>query len=63
VIVVVEFEGDRVAGERIYWDHASLLVQVGLIDQNKLPAWGVEVAQKVLDVTRPANKLIERAGW
>jgi carboxymethylenebutenolidase len=61
VIVVVEFEGDRVAGERIYWDHASLLAQVVLIDAGKLPVWGVEVAHKVLDVTRPANQLIERA--
>ena len=30
VVVVVEFRGDRLARERIYWDHASVLRQVGL---------------------------------
>ncbi|HEY7536066.1 MAG TPA: hypothetical protein VH878_09000 [Thermodesulfobacteriota bacterium] len=30
-IVFVEFSGDRVAGERVYWDQASVLRQVGLL--------------------------------
>ncbi len=37
VVVVMGFEGDRVAFERIYWDQGSLLAQVGLIDPNELP--------------------------
>ena len=29
IIVVVQFLGDKIACERIYWDHASVLRQVG----------------------------------
>ena len=29
--VVVQFRGDKIACERIYWDHASVLRQVGLL--------------------------------
>ena len=31
LIVVVQFRGDLIACERIYWDHASVLRQVGLL--------------------------------
>lgn len=62
VIVVVEFEGEKIASERIYWDHASVLAQVGLVNPAKLPAWGAEVARGVLDPAAPTNGLIERAG-
>ena len=61
MIVVVEFEDGKISGERIYWDQASLLVQVGLLDPSELPVWGVEVAHKLVDPTQPANRLIERA--
>jgi carboxymethylenebutenolidase len=30
VVVVVQFRGDRIACERIYWDHASVRRQAGL---------------------------------
>jgi catechol 2,3-dioxygenase-like lactoylglutathione lyase family enzyme len=30
LVVVVEFRGDKLAAERIYWDHARVLRQVGL---------------------------------
>jgi carboxymethylenebutenolidase len=31
IIVVVQFRGDKIACERIYWDHATVLRQVGLL--------------------------------
>ena len=31
VVVVVQFRGDKLACERIYWDHAAVLRQAGLI--------------------------------
>ena|SRR5512132_1116053 len=31
IVVVVQFRGDKLACERIYWDHASVLRQVGLL--------------------------------
>jgi carboxymethylenebutenolidase len=57
--VVVGFDGDRVAHEHIYWDQASLLVQVGLLDPNGLPVTGVEQAENVVDPrAHPLNELL-----
>jgi carboxymethylenebutenolidase len=47
VIVVVQFKDGKIEGERIYWDQASVLVQIGLIDAEKLPVTGVEASLKV----------------
>ena len=49
VVAVVGFEADKVAHERIYWDQASLLVQVGLLDEKSLPVTGVAQAEKILE--------------
>jgi carboxymethylenebutenolidase len=57
--VVVKFEDGKVAHEHIYWDHASLLIQVGLLDPSGLPVTGAEQAEKVLDPRRlPTNELM-----
>ena len=32
IVVVVQFRGDKLACERIYWDHATVLRQVGLLE-------------------------------
>ena len=62
IIVVVEFEGEKISAERIYWDQASVLVQVGLLDATKVPAHGAEVARKLMDPTSvPWNGLLQRA--
>ena len=53
-------EAGRVAYEHIYWDQASLLVQVGLLDPALLPVSGAEQAKRLLDHTQPANEMIER---
>jgi carboxymethylenebutenolidase len=61
--VVVGFEDGKVAHEHIYWDQASLLAQIGLIDPSVLPVTGAEQAGNVLDPrARPLNELIRRAG-
>jgi carboxymethylenebutenolidase len=49
ICVVVRFEGGKVAHEHIYWDHASVLVQVGLLDATELPATGAEQAENLFD--------------
>jgi len=51
-VVVMKFENGKVAHEHIYWDQASLLVQVGLLDPTKLPVAGVEQARKLLRVAQ-----------
>ena len=58
LVVVVRFRDGKVAHEHIYWDQASVLVQLGLIDPARLPVAGAESARKVLDPRRPANALI-----
>ncbi len=60
-VVVVGFRDGKIAYERIYWDQASVLVQVGLLDAGTLPVIGIDSAQKVLNPDLPSNTLIERA--
>ena len=47
------------ASERIYFDQASILVQLGLLDPGKLPVAGVASARKVLDDPLPSNELMK----
>ncbi len=61
LVVVVQFEGTKVAHEHLYWDQASVLVQLGLLDPTTLPVVGVEGTRSVLDRTIPLNALIDRA--
>jgi len=61
LVAIVRFRGGKLAYEHIYWDQASVLVQIGLIDPAKLPVAGVESARKVLDSGLPANALMRRA--
>jgi carboxymethylenebutenolidase len=57
--VVVGFEDGKVSHEHIYWDQASLLTQVGLLDPAELPVTGAEQAENVLDPrAHPLNELI-----
>ena len=60
LVAIVRFRDGKLAHEHIYWDQASVLVQIGLIDASKLPVAGVESARKVLDPTLPANTLMRR---
>ena len=61
LVVVVQLAGDQIVSERIYWDQASVLVQLGLLDPSSLPVAGAETARKVLDPGLPSNELIRRA--
>jgi carboxymethylenebutenolidase len=61
LVAIVRFREGKLAHEHIYWDQASVLVQIGLIDPTKLPVAGVESARKVLDPRLPANELMKRA--
>lgn len=59
-VVVAGFEGDKITFERIYWDQASLLVQVGALDTGSLPVTGAEQAARLLDPDLPSNTLIPK---
>src|SRR6478735_3703764 len=60
LVAIVRFRDGKLAHEHIYWDQASVLVQLGLLDAEKLPVSGAESARKVLDPAVPANSLIRR---
>ena len=49
-VLVMKFENGKVAHEHVWWDHASLLVQVGLLHPANLPVVGVEQARRLLRV-------------
>ncbi|KAF1914756.1 hypothetical protein BDU57DRAFT_596649 [Ampelomyces quisqualis] len=72
VVSIVAFRGGKVWSERIYWDQASVLFQIGLLDPDEvpekfkkdglemLPVSGSEAARKVMDVeAEDANDMIE----
>ena len=60
LVVIVHFRDGKLAHEHIYWDQASVLAQLGLIDAAKLPVAGVESAEKVLNPKLPSNTLMHR---
>lgn len=60
LVVIVHFRDGKLAHEHIYWDQASVLAQLGLIDASKLPVAGVESAEKVLNHKLPSNTLMKR---
>ena len=60
LVVIVHFRDGKLAHEHIYWDQASVLAQLGLIETANLPVAGVETAEKVLNPRLPANRLMER---
>jgi hypothetical protein len=71
VVSVVSFRGGKLAHEHVYWDQASVLAQIGLLDPTnvpralrskgcrRLPVLGPEAAKKVVNVNSvPSNTLI-----
>ncbi len=52
--------GDKLYHEHIYWDQASVLVQIGLLEPKGLPIAGIETAHKVADERLPSNTLMAR---
>ena len=61
LVAIVRFREGKLAHEHIYWDQASVLVQIGLLDAVALPVTGVESARKALDPSLPSNELMRRA--
>ncbi len=56
-VVVMGFEGDKVAHEHIYWDQATLLVQLGLLDQTGIPVSGADQAARLLELVGSGGSL------
>ena len=61
LVVVVQFDGDKMVHEHLYWDQASVLVQVGLLQPERLPVIGADGAGSLLDRTIRLNGLLQRS--
>ena len=55
--VIVGFKDGKITHEHIYWDQASVLVQIGLLDPKGLPVVGAESARKILNPKLPARMM------
>lgn len=62
LVAIVRFVDGKLAHEHIYWDQASVLVQIGLLEVDGLPVAGVATARKVRDTTLPSNEMMARWG-
>jgi carboxymethylenebutenolidase len=58
MVAIVRFQGDKLVHEHMYWDQASVLVQIGMLDPRGLPVAGAETAHKVRDKSLPSNTLL-----
>ena len=61
LVAIVRFREGKLAHEHIYWDQATVLVQLGLLDASSLPVAGIESTLKALDPNLPSNALMHRA--
>ena len=46
MLAVIRFRGDKLYNEHIYWDQASVLVQVGAPDPTGLPIAGIQTRKE-----------------
>ena len=49
VVAIIQFEKGKIDSEHLYWDHASVLAQLGVIDPARIPVKGAESARTLLD--------------
>jgi carboxymethylenebutenolidase len=53
LVVVCTFKDGKLESERAYWDQASMLMQLGVLDASGLPVTGAETVRKLLQLTGP----------
>ena len=58
LLIVIQFDGDKMAHEHLYWDQASVLVQLGMLAPGSLPVVGAESARSIIDRSIPLNGLL-----
>jgi carboxymethylenebutenolidase len=46
-VVIMKFSDDKILHEHIYWDQASLLAQIGLLNSKNLPIKGIEQSRRL----------------
>ena len=51
-VVVMKFKNNKISHEYIYWDQASVLVQIGLLKSEKIPITGIEQTKKLVELSK-----------
>jgi carboxymethylenebutenolidase len=51
-VVIVKFKNNKISHEHIYWDQASVLVQIGLLKPEKIPISGIEQTKKLVELSK-----------
>ncbi|CAG8582615.1 6774_t:CDS:2 [Acaulospora colombiana] len=61
MVGIISFRGDKLCNEHIYWDQASVLVQIGVLDKGEIPVTGREQAEKLMGKSLPNNELLKKS--
>jgi carboxymethylenebutenolidase len=48
----MKFENNKIVYEHVYWDQASVLVQIGLLNNEGIPISGIEQAKRLLELAK-----------
>ena len=60
IVTIIRFRNGKIAHEHMYWNQASVLVQLGLLDPANLPVASADSGRKVLDPgSVPSNALLQ----
>jgi carboxymethylenebutenolidase len=59
LVVLMNFKDGKISYEHIYWDQASLLVQVGLLDPKVFPVTGQEQANRLLELAQQGANMYD----
>jgi carboxymethylenebutenolidase len=48
----MKFKNNKISHEHIYWDQASVMVQIGLLNPEGLPVTGVQQTNKFAELSK-----------
>jgi len=51
-VVIMKFKNNKISHEHIYWEQASVLVQIGLLDSDGLPVTGIQQTNKLAELSK-----------
>jgi carboxymethylenebutenolidase len=60
LVAVIQFRGDKLFNEHIYWVQSPVLVQIGISRPKGLPIAGIATGQELLNETLPSNGLVAK---
>ena len=55
-VVVMKFKNNRISHEHIYWDQASVLVQIGLLKSENIPITGIEQTKRLVELSQRTER-------